>query len=117
MIQANVVEIGPEAINEKEPMLILFNNTATTTLRNYSIIQEFLNKEPFKLESGKTIRFDEQEYTIEHVGTTANQNLETVGHVTLVFDEHQPENTIVNGVYLNPYQLPEIHLGTQIYYQ
>ena len=32
MIQANVVEIGPEAINEKEPMLILFNNTATTTL-------------------------------------------------------------------------------------
>jgi PTS system glucitol/sorbitol-specific IIA component len=116
MIHSNVIEIGTEAISENDPIMILFDKTATPALRNYSVIQEFQESPTFSLDEGDTITFDNQEYRIEHVGRTANQNLEAVGHVTLIFDEYNREDAIVNGIYLSPYQVPEIHLGTHIRY-
>lgn len=116
MIHATITEIGPEAVNEEEPMVILFNETATDALRKYSVIQEIDTKKAFSLQPGGTITFDEQEYQIEYVGATANQNLDTVGHVTLIFDQYPEEGRIVNGVYLSPYKLPELQVGTQISY-
>ena len=47
MIQAKITEIGTEAINKEEPMLILFDKTATAALRKYSVIQEVSKDEPF----------------------------------------------------------------------
>ena len=47
MIQATITEIGTEAINKEEPMLILFDKTATAALRKYSVIQEVSKDEPF----------------------------------------------------------------------
>lgn len=117
MIHATIKEIGEQAVSEQEPILILFDQTATSTLRNYSVIQEITSKETFSLSKEGVISFDQQEYTIEHVGTMANENLNTVGHVTLIFDHYSTESSIANGIYLAPYQLPEIHVGTQIEYK
>lgn len=64
MIQAKITEIGTEAINKEEPMLILFDKTATAALRKYSVIQEVSKDEPFSLKAGGTIAFDDQVYTI-----------------------------------------------------
>lgn len=64
MIQAKITEIGTEAINKEEPMLILFYKTATAALRKYSVIQEVSKDEPFSLKAGGTIAFDDQVYTI-----------------------------------------------------
>ena len=60
MIQATITEIGTEAINKEEPMLILFDKTATAALRKYSVIQEVSKDEPFSLKAGGTITFDDQ---------------------------------------------------------
>lgn len=117
MIHATIKEIGENAVSEQEPILILFDRTATTTLRNYSVIQKITSTEKFSLKKGDSIFFDQQEYQIEHVGRLANENLNTVGHVTLIFDYYSEENSIVNGLYLTPHQLPEIHVGTQIKYK
>jgi len=117
MTQATISEIGTSAINSEEPMLILFDQSATSALRDYTIIQEFSTKENFSLNQGDQISFDQQEYTIEHVGPLANENLTTVGHVTLVFEEPPAGDRIVNGIYLSPYQLPEITVGTTIDYK
>ncbi len=117
MIHATIKEIGEQAVSEQEPILILFDQTATSTLRNYSVIQEITSKETFSLKKEDVISFDQQEYTIEHVGPMANENLSTVGHVTLIFDHYSVENSIANGIYLTPHQLPEINIGTQIEYK
>ncbi len=84
MIQAKITEIGTEAINKEEPMLILFDKTATAALRKYSVIQEVSKDEPFSLKAGGTIAFDDQVYTIDYVGPMANGNLDTVAHVSLI---------------------------------
>ena len=47
MIHATIKEIGEQAVSEQEPILILFDQTATSTLRNYSVIQEITSKETF----------------------------------------------------------------------
>ena len=110
MIQAKITEIGTEAINKEEPMLILFDKTATAALRKYSVIQEVSKDEPFSLKAGGTITFDDQSYTM------ANGNLETVAHVSLIFDACPEEGQIANGIYLHPHRLPAIGLGSQIFY-
>lgn len=117
MTQATITEIGTSAINSEEPMLILFDQSATSALRDYTIIQEFSTKENFSLDQGDRISFGHQEYTIEHVGPLANENLTTVGHVTLVFEEPPAGDRIVNGIYLSPYKLPQINIGTTIEYK
>ncbi len=117
MIHATIKEIGAKAVSDQEPILILFDQTATSALRNYSVIQEINSKEAFQLKKDGTISFDQQEYTIEHVGTMANENLSSVGHVTLIFDRYVEDSGIANGIYLAPYHLPKIHIGTKINYK
>ena len=107
MIQAKITEIGTEAINKEEPMLILFDKTATAALRKYSVIQEVSKDEPFSLKAGGTI---------DYVGPMANGNLKTVAHVSLIFDACPEEGQIANGIYLHPHRLPAIGLGSQIFY-
>ena len=102
MIQAKITEIGTEAINKEEPMLILFDKTATAALRKYSVIQEVSKDEPFSLKAGGTIAFDDQVYTIDYV--------------SLIFDACPEEGQIANGIYLHPHRLPAIGLGSQIFY-
>lgn len=115
MIQAKVVEIGPQAITE-EAVLILFDNTATEALKNYSIIQEVSDQPAFDLKEKEKISFDQQEYEITRVGSLANHNLTDIGHVTLVFDDVPEEDAIANGVYLKPKRIPDITEGTIITY-
>lgn len=111
-----VSEIGSQALSEKEPIVILFGETATPALRNYSVIQEIKDNEPVELKKAGKILFDGEEYTIQFVGKTANQNLQSIGHLTLIFDKVPEENQIVNGVYLTPYKVPAFKKNTEIIY-
>ncbi|MFZ4460844.1 PTS glucitol/sorbitol transporter subunit IIA, partial [Enterococcus gallinarum] len=52
----------------------------------------------------------------DYVGPMANGNLETVAHVSLIFDACPEEGQIANGIYLHPHRLPAIGLGSQIFY-
>lgn len=117
MLVGTVTAIGENAISKKDPMIILFGEQATEDIRTVAIIQSFENeKETIKLEAGQTISFDEKIYTIKSVGSLANENLNTIGHVTLSFSEFPEEDRIESGLYLSPYELPEIAIGTKISY-
>ena len=70
----------------------------------------------FELKEGDKIFFDEQEYTITQVGPLANENLQTMGHVTAVFKEVAAEDEMANALYLEPFHLPTIKEGTVITY-
>ncbi|WP_035051902.1 PTS glucitol/sorbitol transporter subunit IIA [Carnobacterium pleistocenium] len=117
MLIGTVTAIGESAISKKDPMIILFGEKATKDIRTVAIIQSFKKEtETIKLEPGHTISFDDKVYTIQTVGSLANENLNTIGHVTLSFSEVVKEDQIESSIYLSPYELPEVVVGTKINY-
>ncbi|MFD1899303.1 PTS glucitol/sorbitol transporter subunit IIA [Enterococcus termitis] len=115
-MKAVVTEIGAKALDEKEPMIILFGESATEGLKEYSVIQKFQDAPSLTMKEGDTLKIDGQEYTIRHVGSFANDNLKSISHVTLVFADVPKEDAIVNGLYLTPKTLPTIQVGSEIEY-
>lgn len=116
-MKAVVTEIGVRALDEKEPIIILFGENATDSLKEYSVIQKFEESQSLEMKTGDLLKIDEQEYTIQYVGPFANKNLNSIAHVTLVFSEVPKEDAIVNGLYLAPSRLPTINVGTIIEYR
>lgn len=115
-MKAIVTEIGARALDEKEPIIILFGEGATESLKEYSVIQTFQESSPMELKQGDQLKIDDQEYRILYVGSFANKNLNSIAHVTLIFDQVPNEDPIVNGLYLSPGKLPKIQVGTVIEY-
>ena len=117
MLEAKIVEIGPEAISANDPLLILFDETASQQLRRVSIGQRFIapTEASFTLATGDQLMIDDQQYRVTHVGKLVANNMEAVGHATLFF-EPVPKQPQHNGIYLEPYQLPKIKVGSLIRY-
>lgn len=116
MITSTVTYIGESAINEKEPMLVLFNESATENLKQISIIQQVEPDITFNLTNGDRIDIDGTPYSIQYVGNLANSNLNHLGHTVLLFAE-VPENDIIeNALYLSPHSLPTIKNNSIITY-
>ncbi|MGY3749825.1 PTS glucitol/sorbitol transporter subunit IIA [Vagococcus acidifermentans] len=116
MLTSIVREIGPQALDAKDKMLILFDDKATDMLKQFSVIQKFNSDEPVDLTVGDKIMFDRQAYTIKHVGPVANEHLNSMGHVSLVFGKVPEEDLLANGLYLEPFELPVVNEGTVISY-
>lgn len=119
MLVTKITAIGESAISQKDPLIILFGEQATEELRKVSVIQSAISSEqPVSLKPEGKILFGDQEYTILYVGTLANENLNSIGHVTLNFAQppEAKENRIENGVYLSPFELPELTIGSEITY-
>ncbi|WP_281164241.1 PTS glucitol/sorbitol transporter subunit IIA [Liquorilactobacillus sicerae] len=117
MLEAKVVEIGPEAVSPGDPLLILFDETASQQLRRVSIVQRFIsaNDNGFHLQAGDQLLIDDQGYQVIHVGKLVENNMDAIGHATLFF-EPVPKQPQHNGIYLTPYQLPQIKVGSLIRY-
>ena len=88
MIHATIKEIGENAVSEQEPILILFDRTATTTLRNYSVIQKITSTEKFSLKKGDSLYSMAQKYntTVGQIVSLNNlsSNLLVVGQQLLI---------------------------------
>ncbi|KRL04789.1 PTS glucitol/sorbitol transporter subunit IIA [Liquorilactobacillus oeni] len=117
MLKAKVVEIGPEAVSENDNLLILFDETASTQLRRVSVVQRFTEPQNngYQFQAKHQLSIDDQVYEITHVGQLVQSNMEMIGHATLFFEE-VPEKTQHNGIYLKPYKMPKIHVGSVIKY-
>ncbi|MBO0422845.1 PTS sorbitol transporter subunit IIA [Enterococcus plantarum] len=115
-MKAVITEIGSRALDEKEPMIILFGESATEALKEYSVIQKFQEDQSLEVKKGDLLKIDDQEYTIDYVGSFANNNLKSIAHVTLVFADVPKEDAIVNGVYLTPKVFPTLKVGSTIEY-
>ena len=116
-ITATVQSIGANAIDSKEPILVLFDETATAPLQQIAVIQKF--EQPIaslSLVAGSTITIDRQTYTVAFAGGLVEANLTSIGHATLYF-KPVPAKLMENGIYLTPNQLPTIKVGSVITYQ
>lgn len=119
-IKATITAIGPEAISPTDPLVILFDEDATVALKRIALLQEFESEEAMSqlaLTTGDQILIGEQAYHVQYVGEVANDNLQTIGHATLLFTPVPENDRLGNGVYLTPYVKPDFKVGTQITYQ
>lgn len=116
MVKAKIVEIGKEAFSDNAPIVILFGETATEELKKYSIVQKLEKEENFHIKKGDCLKIDNHCYTIDYVGNVANDNLNSIAHVTLIFSEVPTVDRMANGLYLSPHTLPCFKINTQIEY-
>lgn len=116
MKQGKITSIGEEAIDKKEKILIFFDDTATEGLRPFSVIQDVPGIAESQVQPGDKISFGEQEYEVTAVGNTALKTLHEIQHVTFVFGPRPEEDSIVNGIYLTPYEVPELAVGMTVTY-
>lgn len=116
MIQGKITSIGQQAIDKKEHILIFFDNSATEGLRPFSVIQDVPGLTDSEIQPGDTISFGEQDYQVTSVGNTALKTLREIQHVAFIFGPKPEEDSIVNGIYLTPYEVPELEAGMTITY-
>ena len=114
MISAKVKSIGPEAIAKQDRLAILFDETATPDLKKIAVVQEI--EQQFNLKAGSQIVIGEQTYDVKFVGSLVNQNLQSIGHTTLVFKE-VPEQPLASAIYLSPDVFPDFKVGETIQYK
>lgn len=118
MKKAIVKSIGKNAIDSKDSMLILFGDTATDALRDVSVIQQLENNHYPELTVHDQLAFDDQVYTIDKVGRLANENLISLGHVTVMFQAAPKDDEgLLNALYVSPHVMPVIKEGTIITYK
>jgi PTS system glucitol/sorbitol-specific IIA component len=118
-IKATITAIGPEAISATDPLVILFDEDATAALKQIALLQEFESEEAMSqltLATGDQLSIDDQVYQVAYVGEVANDNLQTIGHATLLFTSVPETDRLGNGVYLSPYVKPNFKVGTTITY-
>ena len=70
---------------EEERLVILFGPSATAELKDICVIHEFEDQPKDALKVGGKIKFGDQEFTIEEVGSQANANFEELGHIRFIF--------------------------------
>ncbi|MCH4056644.1 MAG: PTS glucitol/sorbitol transporter subunit IIA [Lactobacillaceae bacterium] len=118
-VKAHVTAIGPQALTDGDEMVILFNQTASEALREVAVIQEFVTPEDqakITLAVNDRVTIDGHDYVISRVGKLVNDNLESIGHVTLVFGEAGPSG-LQNALHFdNQGVKPAFKIGTEIIY-
>lgn len=117
-IEAKVTAVGPQALTSGDPMVILFNETASAALREVAVIQTFAEPaqmQQLTLKVGDRLTIDGQDYPIKSVGDLVDNNLRSIGHVTLVFDEAAPMG-LQNAIHFAKQPKPAFKVGTKIIY-
>ncbi|WP_270180026.1 PTS glucitol/sorbitol transporter subunit IIA [Alkalihalobacillus sp. CinArs1] len=108
-----VKEIGSLVPTFKEDkIVILFGPQAPDELREMSVIHEFQDLEEQPLRVGGTITFDDQSYTIQAVGSKANQNLNELGHISIYFKDEL--DVLPGAICVGPDVFPKLTEGTVI---
>lgn len=117
MISAKITNVGTDAISKKDGLVILFDKTATPDIKKVAVIQEIQNLDQvkFELKKGSIIRIGSEEYKISFVGSLVNQNLQTIGHTSLIFKD-VPTNPLESAIYLVPDKFPVFNVGDSIQY-
>lgn len=117
-VKSTVTAIGAKALSAKDPMVIMFDESASTELREVAVIQKFASadaQQNLVLTTGDKLMIDGHNYEITHVGQLVNEHLRTIGHVTLIFGQVDIED-LQNAIYLSEKVKPDFQIGTEIIY-
>ncbi|WP_434797134.1 PTS glucitol/sorbitol transporter subunit IIA [Terrisporobacter vanillatitrophus] len=108
-----IKNIGSEvSAFEGESMFILFGDNAPDTLKDFCYtvdIQPVIET----IEVGHTIEIDGNEYKITAIGNVAEKNLESLGHVTIVFDG-STEASLPGSIYVEGLEVPKLSIGSEV---
>lgn len=113
MIKMKVNSIGAKALNDDDRLIILFGETVSDRLKEVSVIQKIERVDSYQIKKGMQLKIDDQNYDIIYVGGLVRDNLKTVHHTVLDFED-VPNNPRENAIYLGKHQLPVITVGSQI---
>ncbi|WYQ54141.1 PTS glucitol/sorbitol transporter subunit IIA [Bacillus sp. FSL W7-1282] len=115
MYQTIVKEIGQMAPSfADDKIVILFGMEAPAELKEISFLHQVDGEfEDNPIKEGGTLVIDEQEFVIEKVGSAANENLRTLGHISIYFTEPQ-EEILPGAVFASPHTFPVIEKGSKI---
>lgn len=115
MQQGKILQVGSQAVDKNEKMLIFFGEHITEGLKPYSVIQKIEQAEKINLKVGSKVIFGEQEYQVTYVGHLVNQNLQTIQHTSFVFAD-VPQDKLSSSVYLSPAVVPDLAKNMTITY-
>lgn len=81
-----ILEVGKNVYDMvNNGLLILFNNEAPEDLKPFCVITD-RNKHEGEIKIGDQLTVNNKTYSITALGSVANENLYSLGHVTLCFD-------------------------------
>ncbi|MCI5624225.1 MULTISPECIES: PTS glucitol/sorbitol transporter subunit IIA [Anaerostipes] len=113
IFQTEIIEMGDqiEAFFD-EGMFVLFGENVPDTLKDFCY---FINvkKVDGTIKAGDKLIIDEKEYLITAVGDIAQSNLETLGHLTVVFSGAK-EAGLPGSICVEAKPLPNLNLGSKI---
>ncbi|MFP7494502.1 PTS glucitol/sorbitol transporter subunit IIA [Terribacillus saccharophilus] len=118
MYQTIVKEIGSMAqAFEEDKIVILFGMEAPAELKDISFLHQVeQGAQENAIKEGGALLIDGQEFQIEKVGSAANENLQTLGHISIYFTE--PEGEVLPGaVFASPHIFPVIQEGSKIIFK
>lgn len=108
-----IKNIGSEvSAFEGEPMFILFGDNAPDTLKDFCYTVD-IQPVSETIEVGNIVEIDEKEYKITAIGNIAEQNLVSLGHVTIVFDG-STEASLPGSIYVESLDVPKLSIGSEI---
>lgn len=114
MAKSEILEVGALVPDFKEEnLVVLFDETAPEELRDISVIHRFEKQPTNAFQEGKKLLFGDKEYTIQKVGEDANQNFESLGHISIYFKEEVDE-LLPGAVLVSPSEFPELNVGDSI---
>ncbi|MFT8411198.1 MAG: PTS glucitol/sorbitol transporter subunit IIA [Schleiferilactobacillus perolens] len=121
--KATVTAIGKQALGHADPMVVLFGEEATDEIASIAVIQRFSDKAAqaqLTMARGDQVQINDDRYAVTYVGRAASANLQTLGHVALVFTDKLAGDRLQNALYLAPLdgalQMPEFTVGTPLVY-
>ncbi|MBN2908910.1 PTS glucitol/sorbitol transporter subunit IIA [Polycladomyces sp. WAk] len=108
-----ITGIGPMAeqfLDEK--MMILFKDNAPEDLAEYCFLHQ-VNELSESIQAGDVLKLDDVEYLVTAVGDAVNQNLASLGHITLKFTGSE-EADLPGNLVLEDREIAEVKIGTII---
>lgn len=120
---STIKAIGPNAISEKDRVVILFGQTAKDELQDVSVIQAFDDEQAAQavvLKKGDTVTIDGTTFLINYVGPMAVSNLRALQHASLFFTDKVPKKLMSNALYLDlpeDQEMPKFRVDDEIVYE
>ena len=111
--QTTVEEIGDQVDSFlDEGMFILFGSGAPDALKDYCYIVE-ITASTDVIQPGQQLRLGDEPFTITAVGEVARQNLDGLGHITVVFNGATVAD-MHGSIYVEAKAPPKLTAGTVI---
>ena len=116
IFQTDIIELG-EQVDAffEEGMFVLFGENVPDTLKDFCHFIDQKNVDG-TIKKGDKLVIDQKEYLITAVGDIAQSNLETLGHLTVVFSGAK-EAGLPGSICVEAKPMPKLSVGKQTFHR